>query len=85
MERPISEHPQFGLIQWNQSCSHMLREHWARATGIERTADDAKPMDMDGAVAEEEAEQEETITMSTAHYRSIQQDLQDIRFELADQ
>jgi hypothetical protein len=47
-------------------------------------------MDMDEALAEEQAtkeevaEQEETITVSTAHYRSIQQDLQDIQFELTD-
>jgi hypothetical protein len=72
MEKPISKHPQFSLIQWNQSCSRMPPEHRARAAGIERATDNAEPMDMDGVVAEEGAEQEETIIVSAAHYRSIQ-------------
>jgi hypothetical protein len=38
---PITEHPQFGQIQWNQSYSHMPREHRARAT------DKPEMMDMD--------------------------------------
>jgi hypothetical protein len=37
------------------------------------------------AADEEMAEKEETITVGAAHYWAIQQDLADIRFELADQ
>jgi hypothetical protein len=38
---PITEHPQFGRIQWNKSYSHMPREHRARAP------DEPEMMNMD--------------------------------------
>ena len=86
---PITEHPQFGRIQWNQSYSHMPRGLRARAV------DEPVPMDMDEvveaeykvAVEPEAAEervvgQEDMITISTTDYRAMQQTLADIRFEL---
>jgi hypothetical protein len=78
---PITEHPQFGRIQWNQSYSHMPQGHRARV------ADEPKLMDMDEevattakpkAMAEEKAEQEETITISTADFYALQETLVDI-------
>jgi hypothetical protein len=70
---PITDHPQFGQIQWNQSYSYMPWEHWVRAAGQERAADGAKLMDMEEEEADEEvAEEEETITVDAAHYRAIQ-------------
>jgi hypothetical protein len=45
---PITEHPQFGRIQWNQSYSHMPRGHRARAV------DELELMDMDEAAAPEQ-------------------------------
>jgi hypothetical protein len=67
---PITEHLQFGRIQWNQSYSHMPRGHRAKAV------DGPELMDMDEPptvelvepavepyVVDEEEEYEETITM----------------------
>jgi hypothetical protein len=46
-KKGITEHPQFGQIQWNQSYLHMPREHRARAL------DEPEMMNMDEpAVAE---------------------------------
>jgi hypothetical protein len=65
----------------------MPRGHRARA------ADEPELMDIDKsivataepeAVAEEEAEQEKTITISAADFYALQETLADIRFELAD-
>jgi hypothetical protein len=60
---PITEHPQFGRIQWNQSYSHMPRGHRARA------ADEPEMMDIEEQatpepvakphVADDEEEEEE--------------------------
>jgi hypothetical protein len=84
---PITEHPQFGRIQWNKSYSHMPRGHRARVV------DEPELMDIDKAivataepeaVAEEEVEQEKTITISAADFYALQETLADIRFELAD-
>jgi hypothetical protein len=50
---PITEHPQFSRILWNQSYSHMPRGHWARA------ADEPEMMDMDEPVAEPHVANEE--------------------------
>jgi hypothetical protein len=47
---PITEHPQFGRIQWNQSYSHMPREHRARAP------DEPEMMNMDEPAAAEPRE-----------------------------
>ena len=55
----------------------MPREHWVRATGIERVIIGAEPMNMDEQVAEEEAadeevaEKEETVTLGISQYRAI--------------
>jgi hypothetical protein len=64
----------------------MPQGHRAKAT------DEPELMDMDEAAAatkpepaaKEEVKQEETITVSIADYRAMQQTLADIRFELAD-
>jgi hypothetical protein len=47
---PITEHPQFGRIQWNQSYSHMPRGHRARA------ADEPEMMDIEEQAAPEPVE-----------------------------
>ena len=74
------------LIQWNQSYSYMPWERRVQAAGIEKATNGVEPMDMEEEVVDEEvAEEEEMITLGTAHYRAIQQDLADIWFELADQ
>ena len=75
---PITEHPQFSRIQWNQSYSHMPWEHWARAI------DEPEPMDMDEVAAtEEEADPEESITIRAPYFYALQESLAGIRFELA--
>ena len=64
----------------------MPQEQWARAAGIKRATNGAKPMDIEEEAANEEVtKEEETITMSAAHYRAMQQALADIQFELANQ
>jgi hypothetical protein len=89
---PISEHPQFGQIQWNQSYSHMPREHRAKAPN------EPKMMNMDEPAAaepgeppiepvaephvaneeEEETKQEETITLKASDFEALQDTLEDI-------
>jgi hypothetical protein len=85
---PITKHPQFGRIQWNQSYSHMPRGHRAKAT------DKPEMMDMEELAVlepielvaephvadeeEEEAEQEETITLRVANFYALQDTLEDI-------
>jgi hypothetical protein len=78
---PITKHPQFDQIQWNQSYSHMPRGHRARVV------DEPEPMDMDEpaavvaeleAAAEEVAEQKEMITISPADFYALQETLADI-------
>jgi hypothetical protein len=49
-DEPITEHPQFGQIQWNQSYSHMPRGHRARV------ANEPEMMDMDEPAAPEPVE-----------------------------
>ena len=62
----------------------MPQECWVQVASIERAADSAESMDMDEEVVDEEvAEEEEMVTLGVSHYRAIQQDLADIRFELA--
>jgi hypothetical protein len=95
---PITEQPQFGRIKWNQSYSHMPREHRARAP------DKPEMMNMDELVAaklgeplvelvaephvaneeEEEMEQEETVTLRASDFEALQDTLEDIRFHIAD-
>jgi hypothetical protein len=88
---PITEHPQFGRIQWNQSYSHMPREHRAKAL------DEPKMMNMDEPAAAEpvtephvadeeeaETEQEKTITLRASDFEALQDTLEDIRFQIAD-
>jgi hypothetical protein len=82
IDGPITNHPQFGWIQWNQSHTHMPWERRVRAAGVERAANCAEPMDMDEEaakeeVAEEEAayeevvKEEETVTVGASHYWAI--------------
>jgi hypothetical protein len=81
---PITEHPLFGCIQWNQSCSHMPR-----------VAPELEPemMDMDEPATpepvepkeeaedqQEEEEYEETITIKASDFAALQDTLEDIRF-----
>ena len=93
---PITEHPQFGRIQWNQSYSHIPWGHQARA------ADEPKMMDMEEPAApepvepvvephvadeegeEEEVEQEETITFKAIDFYALQDTLEDIQFQILD-
>jgi hypothetical protein len=95
---PITEHLQFGQIQWNQSYSHMPREHRAKAL------DEPEMMNMDEPVAaepeeppvepvakphvaneeDEETEQDETITLRASDFEALQDTLEDIRFQIAD-
>jgi hypothetical protein len=69
---PITKHPQFSRIQWNQIYSHMPRGHRARA------AEEPEMMDMDKPVEppvdpiaepdvadEEEAKYEDMVTYQT--------------------
>jgi hypothetical protein len=85
---PITEHPQFSWIQWNQSYSYMPRGHRARAV------DEPEMMDMEELAVpepiepiaephvadeeEEEAEQEETITLRVANFYTLHDTLEDI-------
>jgi hypothetical protein len=83
---PITEHPQFGQIQWNKSYSHMPQGHWAKA------ADEPEMMDMDepatpepvepDKVDEVEQEYEETITIRALDLIGLQDSLDDMRFEI---
>jgi hypothetical protein len=87
---PITEHLQFGQIQWNQSYSHMPQRHWAKA------ADEPEMMDMDeqakpepvepgiepDKVDEVEQEYEETITIRALDLIGLQDSLDDMRFEI---
>jgi hypothetical protein len=93
---PIIEHPWFGHIQWNQSCSHMPR-----------AAPEPEMMDMDEPVAperaapelveppvepkeeaedqqEEEEEYEETIMIRASDFAALQDTLEDMRFKIAE-
>jgi hypothetical protein len=94
-DRPITEHPRFGHIQWNQSCFHMPR-----------VAPEPEPemMDMDKLVAlepatpelvelpveaeeedqQEEEEYEESITLRASDFAALQDTLEDIRFQILD-
>jgi hypothetical protein len=80
---PITEHPQFDQIQWNQSYSHMPRRHRARA------ADEPEMIDMDEPAAleppvepdpanEEEEEYEETIIIRVSDLITLQDSLDDM-------
>jgi hypothetical protein len=56
------------------------------AADVERVKDDAVPIDMDELAAEEdEAEEEETITMGPSHYQFLCDELSFLRVELANQ
>jgi hypothetical protein len=91
---PITEHPQFGRIQWNQSYSHMPREHRARALHEpemmhmdEPAAAEPGEPPVEPHVADEEGaetEQEETITLRASDFEALQDTLEDIRFQIAD-
>jgi hypothetical protein len=76
---PITKHPRFGRIQWNQSCSHMPH-----------VAPDPEPkmMDMDEPIAPEpiapepvepeEEEYEESIMITASDFAALQDTLEDI-------
>jgi hypothetical protein len=82
---PITKHPRFGRIQWNQSCSHM--PHVALDP-------EPKMMDMDEPIApeptapepvepeeedqQEEEEYEESITIRASDFAALQDTLEDI-------
>jgi hypothetical protein len=93
---PISDHPHFRQIQWNQSYSHMPRGHRARATDeqdmmdIEEPAAQPEPsaqpeaaVDPDAADDKEEGEEyEETITISASDLVALQDTLDDMRSKI---
>jgi hypothetical protein len=99
MDRPITESPHFGRIQWNQSCSHMPRAAAApepepkletepmdiqeMAAEQERAAEPEKAAEHDEQ-PEEEEEYEETITLRVADFYALQDTLEDIQFQIAD-
>jgi hypothetical protein len=88
-DRPITESPYFGYIQWNQSLSHMPRAAPAPKPKPE-------PMDISEIAAEPEraAEQEEqseaeeeyeeTITLRASDFVHLQDTLVDMRSQIAD-
>jgi hypothetical protein len=80
---PITDHPQFGLIQWNQSYSHMPWEQQVRAAAAKVAEGDAIPTNMDEPATE--AEEKESITMGRLYYQFLCDELSFLRFELADQ
>ena len=81
---PIIEHPRFGRIQWNQSCSHMPRAAAAPQPELE-----PEPMDIHEMPAEqervaepervaehdeqpeEEEDYKETITLRAAYFCAL--------------
>jgi hypothetical protein len=82
VDGPITKHPQFGRIQWNQSYSHMPRIPQELVADAERFNDDGVPIDMDEPIVEEK---EETITMGISKYQFLCDELSYLWFELADQ
>ena len=94
---PIIEHPQFGRIQWNQSCSHMPKAAAAPQPKLE-----PEPMDIHDMAAkqeraveperaaehdeqpEEKEEYKETITLSAADIHALQDTLEDIQFQISE-
>jgi hypothetical protein len=84
-DRPITESPYFGRIQWNQSLSHMPRAV---------PTPEPEPMDIPEIAAEperaveheeqpeEEEEYEETITLRASDFVHLQDTLVDMRSQI---